>query len=177
MPDLVAVKTSVPVCMPAEVVLPRNQTDEPIKARVAVIMGKREDVEPLAVITSPCAAFESAFTTSILIRAPDLTSIVGFTIPEMRNVLSGPPEGLASTTKWSEVPEKVIRACERPTVAPVGTSLPRRAALVELTRAPGALAKSRPMTSPASVFAPIMAFGRSPPRIQPGALVPPIIQP
>ncbi len=46
-----------------------------------------------------------------------------------------------------------------------------------LTRGPGAWANSVPMMVPGSVpvAVPIMERGRVPPRIQPGALVPPVI--
>jgi hypothetical protein len=144
-PDLFAVKLSVPVCMPAEVGFPRNHSAEPLKAAAADSIGIGEDAEPVTMMTSPCAALESAFTTSMLIRAPDCTAMVGFTIPATRNVPVGLPEGLASKTRWSEVPEKVIRSSEWSAVAPVGTSLPSRIASVELTRGPGALAKRWPL--------------------------------
>src|ERR1700733_14224862 len=119
--------------MPAEGGLPRNHTAEPLKGGTAVLIGISQDAEPLAVTTSPCAAPESAFTTSTVTRAPDFTVITGFTMPATRDVSPGPPEGRASTTKLPAAPEKVIRSRARSTVEPAGTSLPSLAASVALT--------------------------------------------
>jgi len=61
------------------------------------------------------------------------------------------------------------------TVAPLGSWLPSLVASEELTRGPGASAKSDPTAMPGSVFVPIMNFGSVAPSIQPGARAPPSI--
>ncbi len=63
----------------------------------------------------------------------------------------------------------------RPMLAPARIWPPSRAACCGLTCGPGALADRAPMILPGSVLVPIIDPGRRPPRIQPGALGPPII--
>jgi hypothetical protein len=85
--------------------------------------------------------------------------------------------GEASTTRFTLVVLKVTMRAERSMLAPAGSWLPRRCASAGLTRGPGAPANRVPMMVPGSVPAapPIMWAGRSWPRIQPGAPVPPVI--
>ena len=123
---MLAVKLSVPVCMPADVGLPRNQTAEPGNAGRAVTIGIAEDVAPLAVMTKPCAVSGSALMTSMLTWAPAATVMAGSVRPTMRKVSSGPPAGLARTVSRTLVPVKVIRFAARSSVAPVGAWLPSR---------------------------------------------------
>src|ERR1700677_2757924 len=163
--------------MPVAVGFPRNHTDAPLKAGAEAIIGIHEEADPVAVITSPWALSGSAFTTLMLTRAPFCTVTVGSTMPAMRNVSSGPPEGLARTIRLAECPEKVTCLVWVSSVAPAGTTLLSRVASVELTRVPGASAKRRPMTSPGSLLDPIIPLGSDPPFIHPGAFVPPIIHP
>src|SRR5437762_9837832 len=112
--------------------------------------------------------------TSILTRAPAGTTMSGLVMPAMRNVSSG-PEGLARIDRRTVVVAKVMVFAARSIRALAGTWLPSAVARAALTRGPGAFAHRRPMIFPGSALVPIMAPGRVPPRIQPGALVPPVI--
>ncbi len=113
--------------------------------------------------------------TSMLTLLPAFTTMAGLTRPAMRKVSSWPPDGLARATMRTGEPVKVMRFPARSAVAPAGISLPRRLAWAGRTRGPGAFAHSPPMTFPGSREVPIMKPGTVPPRIQPGALAPPII--
>src|SRR5262245_10828403 len=114
----------------------------------------------------------------MLTCAPGRTVIVGLTSPATRNVSSGPLAGPASTARFTLVVVVVVKVMVRAarfTWAPAGTCAPSPAAVAGLTRGPGALVHRRPMNCPMSGPLPIMAAGSLPPRIQPGAPVPPII--
>ena len=88
---MLAVKVSVPVCMPAAVGLPRNHSAEPVDAGRLVIVGIHEDWPGPLVMTRPWAVSGSALMTWMLTWAPAGTVILGLTMPAMRNVSPGPP--------------------------------------------------------------------------------------
>jgi hypothetical protein len=125
-------------------------------------------------MTSPWAMPASALISSMLTCAPAETTMAGSVIPAMRND-SADIDGLASTARLTLVVMKVMVRAARSMLAPAGTWLPSAVAWTGLTRGPGAPANSLPMTVPGSVLVPIMKPGRVPPRIQPGAPVPPVI--
>src|SRR5579875_231212 len=174
LPGAVAVKVTVPACIPAAVGSPRNHSAEPGKAGAAVIIGIADRAASADVMTSPWAMSASALISSMLTCAPAGTMIEGSVIPAMRNESAG-IDGEASTARFTLAVVKVMARAARLMLAAAGTWLPSAVAWAGLTRGPGALANSLPMTVPGSLLPPIMEEGRVPPRIQPGAPVPPFI--